>query len=376
MIQSFWHLQRIDLGFRARNVLVAEIALPASSYPDASRISRFYGELLDRLESSPRVETAAIAYDHPLDSNWIDSFRIAGRVTSSAETEESLGATFRIVSAAYFRTMGIDVVRGRAFDVLDDLGHPGAAIVNESFAKRYFPDEDALGRKLVTSTPRGFWGESTPELFEIVGIVRNVKFLGPRAGNEPAFYVPARQFPQRTMTVVARTAVDPAAMAPSLRETVWGIDRTLPVGTTTTMARLRSAALAGPRFNTVLLSLFGAAALCLAALGIYGLLSYDVTQRASEIGIRMALGAGTGDVERLVVRQGAGLTAIGLGIGAASAFVAARIASGLLFGVSPHDPLTLVAVAVFLTLVALAASYLPARRAARIAPVTALGIEN
>ena len=320
------------------------------------------------MEGLAPVESVAIAYDHPLDSNWGDSFRIPGR----GETEETLGATLRIVGEDYFSTMGIDVLRGRAFEKLDDMDHPGAVIVNEAFAQRYFPDEDALGRSIFTSTPRNTWGEPTPDSFEIVGIVRNIKFLGPDAGNEPAFYVPARQFPLPDMALVVRTTGDAASLAPRLRDTVWALDANLPIGNVTTMTRLLDEALAQPRFNMLLLSAFGAAALALAAMGIYGLLAYDVMRRTSEIGIRMALGARARDVVALVVSQGVRLTLVGLALGLAAALAMTRVLSGLLFGVSTSDPTTFAAVAVFLGAVAVAASYIPARRATRIAPVTAL----
>ena len=368
LLQTFWRLGEVDLGFRSTNVLVAELALPASSYSEASRIARFFDELIDRVEGLAPVESVSIAYDHPLDSNWGDSFRIPGR----GETEETLGATLRIVGEDYFSTMGIDVLRGRAFEKLDDMDHPGAVIVNEAFAQRYFPDEDALGRSIFTSTPRNTWGEPTPDSFEIVGIVRNIKFLGPDAGNEPAFYVPARQFPLPDMALVVRTTGDAASLAPRLRDTVWALDANLPIGNVTTMTRLLDEALAQPRFNMLLLSAFGAAALALAAMGIYGLLAYDVMRRTSEIGIRMALGARARDVVALVVSQGVRLTLVGLALGLAAALAMTRVLSGLLFGVSTSDPTTFAAVAVFLGAVAVAASYIPARRATRIAPVTAL----
>ncbi len=368
LIQSFWQLRQVDLGFRAENVLVAELSLPSSTYSDAAQISRFYAELIERVGAAPDVQDVAVAYDHPLDSNWIDSFRVMG----GTETRESMAATFRIVSADYFRTMGIDIVRGRAFTELDDTGHPGAVIVNEAFARRYFPDDDALGRALYTSTPRAVWGEPIPNQFEIVGVAHNVKFLGPDAPDEPAFYVPSRQFPLGQMTLVARTTGRPDASSAHVHDNVAALDADLPLGSVTTMERLMSEALAQPRFNMLLLGLFGAAAMVLAAMGIYGLLSFNVSQRTNEIGIRMALGARAADVLSLVVRQGLSLVAIGLVLGVVGALAAARVMTGLLFGVRANDPVTLVAVTLFLGIVALLASYLPARRATQIAPVTAL----
>jgi putative ABC transport system permease protein len=368
LLQSFWRLGQVDLGFRAANVLVAELALPVSSYDDPARIERFFDELVTRVERLGSVEAASIAYDHPLDSNWEDSFRIPRR----GETRESLGATFRIVGEDYFHTMGIDVVAGRAFTRLDDVAHPGAVIINEAFVRRYFPDVAPIGQTLSTSTPKNTWGEPTPDTFEIVGVVRNIKFLGPDSEDEPAFYLPARQFPLPDMALVVRTTGDPAALAPRLREEVWALDAELPIGTMTTMTRLVSEAYAQPRFNVLLLSSFGVAAWVLALMGIYGLLAYEVTRRTSEIGIRMALGARARDVVALVAGQGMRLVGIGLALGLVTAFLSARVLSGLLFGVSANDPATFVLVALLLGAAASIASYVPAHRATQIAPITAL----
>ena len=258
LMQSFRQLRQVDLGFREENVLVAELSLPSSTYSDAAQISRFYTELLERVGTAPDVLDVALAYDHPLDSNWIDSFR----VVTGTETDESMAATFRIVSADYFRTMAIDIVSGRAFTELDDPGHPGAVIVNEAFARRYFPDNEVLGRALYTSTPRAVWGEPIPNQFEIVGIARNVKFLGPDMADEPAFYVPSRQFPLGQMALVARVAGDPTLLSARLRDDISALDADLPLFSVTTMERLMSEALAQPRFNMLMLGLFGAAAMC------------------------------------------------------------------------------------------------------------------
>lgn len=369
VLQSFWRLARVDLGFRATNVLVAELSLPASSYSEPSSIGRFFDALVRQVGALPPVEAVSIAYDHPLDSNWTDSFGIPGR----GETDEHLAATFRIVGEDYFRTVGVDVVRGRTFTELDDLDHPGAVIVNEAFVRRYFPDADPLGRAILTSTPRNVWGEPIPNRFTVVGIVQNVKFLGPDTPDEPAFYVPARQFPLPDMTLVVRTSDEaPANLAPRLREEVWALDGQLPIGNISTLARLLDEAFAQPRFNLLLLGAFAVAALGLAVIGIYGLLASDVARRRSEIGIRMALGARARDVITLVVGQGVRVIGAGLALGLVSALLGSRVLSGLLFGVSTHDPTTFAVVAGLLGGVALLASYLPARRASRIAPVTAL----
>jgi putative ABC transport system permease protein len=368
LLQSFVRLRRLDLGFQAEGVLLSEVNLPQSQYGDWRSITGFHRALLQRLESLSAVEATGLTYDHPLDSNWIDGFAIDG----ASATEESLDAALRIVSPEYFLTMRTEILRGRPFTDLDDADHPGAVIVNEAFVRRYFAPADPLGKRLVTTTPRGFWDESLPSLFEIVGVVENVRFLGPSIAPEPAFYLPAAQFPVQEMMVAVRVRGDPAAFASRLREEVWAVDPDIPLSNVTTMNRLLSEALAQPRFNAFVLGFFGTTALALAALGIYGVLSTTVAQRTHEIGIRMALGARSAEVVRMVVRQGMRWTLAGLVLGLAGALAATPVFRSLLFGVGPTDPGTYALVGAFLASVALFASYVPARRASRVEPLSAL----
>jgi putative ABC transport system permease protein len=368
LVQSFVRLRRLDLGFQAENVLVSEVNLPASRYRDFRSIARFHEALLERLRAVPDVRACGLMYDHPLDSNWIDSFTLEG----APETAEPFSAALRIVSPDYFRTLSTRILQGRPFTDLDDFDHPGAVIVNEAFVQRYLAMTDPLGRRIVATTPRGYSGGSLPSLFEIVGVVENVRFLGPSVAPEPAFYLPAAQFPVQEMMVAVRVQGDPASFAPRLREEVWAVDADIPLSNVTTMERLLAEALAQPRFNAVVLGFFGATALALAALGIYGVLSTTVAQRTSEIGIRMALGARAADVVRMVVAQGVRLTLAGLAIGFAAALVFAPVLRSLLFEVGATDPRTFLFVTAFLASVATLASYVPARRASRIEPLVAL----
>lgn len=368
LVRSFVALQRVDLGFSESNVLIAELSLPSSSYQEWPEIARFHDEILNRLGAIPQVRSAGLTYDHPLESNWIDGFRLADQ----PPREEAFSAVLRIVSPDYFRTLGIDVVSGRPFGELDDPAHPGAVIVNEAFVRRYLPDGSPIGRRLSTRSPRYVWGEAVPDVFEIVGVVENVRFLGPTEPPEPAYYLPAAQFPLTEMLVAVRTEGDPIALASRLREEVWALDPNLPISGITTMARLVSESLAQPRFNAVVLGAFGVLGLVLAGLGIYGLLAHAVVERTSEIGLRMALGAQAVDVTRMVVGQGMMLTSLGLGIGLVVSLATGRAIQSLLFGVSASDPWSFASVTLFLTLVAALASYLPARRASRIEPLTAL----
>jgi putative ABC transport system permease protein len=370
LLQSFLRLRRLDPGFRAEGVLVSEVNLPHSKYRDWPSIARFHRALLERLRSAAGVEAAGLTYDHELDSNWIDDFTIEG----ASESDEAPAAALRIVSPDYFRTMGTSIVRGRPFEELDDAGHPGAALVNEAFVRRYFGGSDPLGRRLAVGTPRGYWDDSLPAAFEIVGVVENVRFLGPANEPEPAFYLPAAQFPVQEMMVAVRVAPqrDPELFAARLREEVRAVDPELPLSNISSMERLLSESVAQPRFNAFVLGSFGTAALVLAALGIYGVLSTMVAQRTSEIGLRMALGARASDVRRMVVGQGMRLAAIGLSLGIVAALALGPALQSLLFGVRASDPGTLFLVGGFLGSIALLASYLPARRASRIEPLTAL----
>ena len=368
LLQSFVRLRRMDLGFQADGVLLSEINLPPSQYPDWPSIVRFHRALLERLNGVSAVQASGLTYDPPLDSNWIDDFEIEG----APQTGESLSAALRIVSPGYFRTVRTKILRGRPFSELDDAGHPGAVIVNEAFVRRYFSSADPLGNSLVVTTPRGYWDESLPRAFEIVGVVENVRFLGPAVSPEPAFYLPAAQFPVQEMMAAVRVQGDPAAFAARLRKEVWAIDPGIPLSSITTLPRLLSEALAQPRFNAVVLGFFGATALALAALGIYGVLSTTVAQRTNEIGIRMALGARSADVVRMVVQEGIRLTLAGLAIGLAAALASAPVLRSLLFGIGASDPWTFALVLAFLASVAFLASYLPARRASRIEPLIAL----
>ncbi len=370
LIQSFAKLQGVDLGFRATRVLVGELGLPRTSYPDGRAATLFYTQLVERLTAIPGATHAALAYDHPLDSNWGDSFRIVGE----GETDDSLGATLRIVTPGYFETVGLDVVQGRALSELDDPEHPGAVIVNQAFAQTYFPGVTALGRSLRISTPSAF-DATLPEQFEIVGIVRNVKFLGPHSLDEPAYYLPSRQFPVRDMALLVRTEGDPEALTAGIREAVRALDPAVPVGALTSLQKLSADAVAAPRFNTLLSALFGSVALLLAVLGIYGLLAYEVTTRTNEIGLRIALGAPAGQVIGLVVKQSTRLTLMGVGLGLTGSWLVSRALAPLLFGVEPSDPSTLVVVSLVLLGASLIASYLPARRASKIAPTVALRYE-
>jgi predicted permease len=373
LIKSFWLLERVDPGFKAERVLSADVILPGAKYKEPTDINNFYQQLLERISALPGVESATIAYDPPLRSNWIDAFEIEGRVASAEN--KSQNANFIPVGPDYFNTVGARIVRGRTFTPQDDAEHPGAAIVNEAFVRHYFPNEEPLGRRLKPGPPGRIWKNQKLTSFEIVGIARDVRFGGLAAASEPAYYLPASQAPLNDMTVLVRTTNDPKSIIAAVRQAVWSIDPNQPIANVNTLEQIVSDSIAQPRLNMVLMMLFGGLALLLSAVGIYGLLSYAVTQRTQELGIRMALGANMSDVLKLVLKQGMLLALIGEAIGLVAAFALTRLMRGLLFGVTPTDTSIFAGVVVVLTLTALLACWVPARRATKVDPLVALRYE-
>jgi putative ABC transport system permease protein len=272
------------------------------------------------------------------------------------------------VSPGYFRTLGVPLLAGREFAEADTPGARPAAVVNETMARAFFPGRDPVGGRIKIG------GSDRPQnqYMDVVGVVADVKYRGLAEAAAPALYIPHAQAPFDSMYVVARASGDPAALVGGVRAEVWAMDRDLPLSQVHTMDQLLSETVAQPRFRTLLLALFSGVAALLAAVGIYGVMAYTVSQRTHEIGVRMALGARPRDVVRLVVGKGMALALVGVAIGLPGAFLAGRLLSGLLFGVGPSDPATFAGVTVLLTFVALLACYLPARRAARVDPMTAL----
>jgi putative ABC transport system permease protein len=369
LVKSFWRLQTADLGFAPDGLLVAHVELPETRYDEPTKVIGFFERLRAEVDAIPGVRSASIAYETPIEEGWTSSYTIEGRDPPPVGHEPE--ARVRPVQPGYFRTVGVPIVRGRDVSPRDRGGMPGAVVVNEAFVRRHFPHEDPIGHRIL----RGSWWPGMPESFEIVGVVRDEPFLGVGTPADAATYFAHAQFPMADMRVIVRASGDPAALAAAVRERVWRLDPNIPVEDVRTMRQLLGASVAEPRFNSALLSLFAAAALALAAVGIYGVLSYTVAQRTNEIGVRMALGAERGEVLRLVVGQGAGVALIGIALGITGAVGLARVLTALLYGVSAHDPLVYGGVAALLTAVSLLAAYLPARRASRIDPVVALRYE-
>jgi putative ABC transport system permease protein len=372
LIKSFWKLHQVDPGFQAEGVLSAELTLPSPKY-SRDQINNFHKQLLERITAIPGVKTASVAYDHPLVSNWLDSFEIEGRVTPPESRSQS--ANFIPVGPDYFDTVGVRLLTGRKFTPQDDQDHPGVALVNESFAKHYFPNENPLGQRMKPGPPGRIWKGQKLTTFEIVGIVHDVKLAGLDAPSEPAYYLPASQAPLEDMMLLVRTTTDPLSIVGGVRQAVWSIDPNQPISNVTTLEKVVDESVAQRRLNMLLMGLFGGLALLLSAVGIYGLLSHAVTQRTQEMGIRMALGAQVGDVLKLVLRQGMMLAVAGEVIGLVGAFALTRLMRGLLFGVTPNDAMTFVVVAGVLAVVTFLACYIPARRATKVDPLVALRYE-
>jgi putative ABC transport system permease protein len=370
LAESFRLLGRVDPGFDPDGLVAAEVSLPASRYATAGQVTAFYDELLRRAEALPGVRAAALSYDPPLDSNWSMSFAIEGGPTP--EGGEDPGARQHTVSPGYFHALGVELLDGAAFTAADDGRRPGVVVVNQALARAYFPGERPVGRRLRISSPRWSWGEGFPESFEIVGVVEDVAFLGLRGGSAPAFYLPARQLPLHQMTLLLRAAGDPRRLGPQVRGVIAAVDRDVPVVSVATLDAMLAADVAQPRFNTALMAGFGAVALALAALGLYGLLAQSVARRQGEIGVRAALGATPRALVVLVLREGLALSLLGAAAGVVAALVAGRLLESLLFGVSARDPRLLLGAPAVLLAAALLAGGIPARHAARLDPATVL----
>jgi putative ABC transport system permease protein len=366
LIRSFIRLTSVQTGFDTRNVAAMRVVLPSSKYGQPHQRAAFFNQLSSRVEGLPGVESVATTTNLPLSgTNMSFRFMIEGR---PAPPTEILLAQYHSISPNYFRTMGIQLSDGRDFTEGDGAQTQPVVIINETLAKRHFPDEDPIGKLLKIT-----YGKPVPR--QIVGVIKDVKHKGLESESQEELYVPFAQNPWAFVTVVARTSSDPILMAPALRSEVWALDRDLPIDSIKTVEQMVSDSVSRPRFYAWLLGLFATLALILAAVGIYGVIAYSVTQRTHEIGVRMALGAQQRDVITLVVKQGLALSLAGVVIGLAASFGLTKLMSNLLFGVTGTDPITFVAVSLLLVGIALIASYIPARRAAKVDPTVALRYE-
>lgn len=368
LVRSFLNLQRVDCGFLTPpNQLLTMTISPASRKynEDAAGLS-FYQELLRRVRSVPGVESAEVTNSLPPDRQGdADTFQIEGQSLGREEKNPIVSSV--VVGPELFRTLGVPLVAGRAFNAQDGARSAQVAIVSEGFARRFFPDQQAVGQRIAQSGP-----ELGNPWREIVGVVGNVKYLGQATDTELAYYLPFAQAYGPRMFLVIRTNGDAAAVVPALRREVQSLDPAVTLAEIGSMEQALKLSLSQPRFNSMLLGLFAAIALSLAAVGLYGVVAYSVAQRTHEIGVRIALGAVPGDVVRMVVRQGLSLAVVGVALGLSGAFALGRGLTRLVFGISVTDSSTLVGATVGMMVVVVAATLGPALRATRVSPVVAL----
>ena len=364
LLRSFMNVTSVDPGYDYRNTVELRLSPRAVAYPEQPQVRVFYDRFFAALRAIPGVEAVGAGTMLPLSANEsVNSFDIVGRPLAAPGREPA--AKYVSVTPGFFHALGIRLLKGRDISANDTAGKPEVMVVNESFVREFFPNEDAIGKRLLLNRETG-------RTIEIVGVVSDVRWRG-MVTEPPAtmFYAWPQQNSGRTLSVVVR-APNAASLVPTLRAAVRQFDREQPIVTLEPLAQTRAESLAERRFNLILIGLLATLALVLAAVGIYSVMSYAVTQRTSEIGIRMALGAQARDVFRLVVGQAVKLVGIGLVTGVAVALAGSRVMRSLLYGVTPTDPWTYVAICAVIGTIALVASYMPARRAARVDPLVAI----
>jgi putative ABC transport system permease protein len=387
MIRSFYLLQKVNPGFSDEHLTSFSVSLPQKKYATEEQQASFYNRLLENIRALPGVESAAAASGLPLGNNgWQTSFVIDGQPVPPREQIPLMEAC--LVTPDYFKAMNIPVLRGRVFTDRDDRSHLAgrdlsklnenqraiaglnSIVIDEEFAKRYWPNEDPVGKRVRLGT------ENDAPRLEVLGVVGRVKMESLNQNSDRVQgYFPYNQTPDNSMTVIIKGAADPNQLISSVRGAIKEIDPDQPIYSVRTMNEIRAESVAGERLNLTLLSLFAGIALVLAIVGIYGVMSYSVTQRTHEIGIRMAIGARPRDVFKMVLGQGMKLALIGVVLGLGFAFALTRLMETMLFGVEPTDKLTFAAISIMLITVALLACYLPGRRATKVEPTISLRYE-
>jgi putative ABC transport system permease protein len=364
LVKSFATLAGTDPGFRVERVLTGSIDLPAAAYSTPERQAEFFRALDERAAAIPGVLSAGAATTLPLSGATARlAFHVVGTPPDRPGEQNSAG--YDVVTPGYFQAIGIPLRRGRTFTARDDAHAPGAVVISEAMARRYFAGQDPVGKHITIT-------DSDSSAREVVGVVGDVRHEGLGEEPSPAVYVSQWQVPVPFMRYVLRTSGDPARAAAALRREVAALDGRVAVGQVRTMAEVVADSVASPRLSMVLLAIFAALGIVLAAIGLYGVVSYSVASRSQEIGIRMAMGARPRDVIRMILRQGMAMTAGGLALGLVGAFAATRLLRSMLVGVSSTDPAVFAAVPLLLLAVSLAATWLPGRRATRVDPMVSL----
>ena len=371
-VHSFWNLTHVDMGFRTDHILTFSLPMPAERLKTADQITSFYRDLSSKVQALPGISAVSVSTGFPVQgTNFGMPFEIVGKPVT--DRSQRPGAGFNMVTPGYFPTFGIRITKGRAFTEADSSGGMHVAIVNSALVKKFFPDVDPLTQQIsIEQLVPGVTNLGQPVNWQIVGVYQDVRNGGPKFGDFPEIDVPFAQSPWPGVSMAVRTAADPENMSKSIGAVIRSVDPDLPMADVKSMDHLLEESMGGDRFGAVLFGSFAFIALALAAFGIYGVMSFSVAQRTREIGLRMALGAGEGQVLGLIMKEGMALGAIGLLIGLLGSYGIGKLMKSMLYGIGSIDPIAFSAVATILLLSALIACYIPARRATHVDPMAAL----
>jgi putative ABC transport system permease protein len=372
LLRSLQRLSNVDPGFSTTNLLTLRMVVPNSKYPTRDKRRVFYDEVISRVKAVPGVESAGIISFLPLSFGGMSfSFTVEG--LPPQQDANLPGALYRVVSPDYFHTMGISLQHGRSFDVHDSADAPAAVVINRRLADEFWPNENPIGKRLKVGS-----ADSPNPWATVIGVVNNVRQAGLYGDHKFELYAPYAQDPRGFTTprdLIVRTKAETSTLAPAIRAAIWSVDKDQPVSNIRTMDQVFNQTISRERFQTLLLTLFAGMALILACIGLYGLISYAVSQRTHEIGVRIALGAQRADVLRLVIKEGMLITIVGLALGLGCALAITRLLSGMLYDIATTDTVTFISVPAFLIFVAFVACYIPARRATKVDPLEALRYE-
>jgi putative ABC transport system permease protein len=375
MMRSFFRLMTVDTGFDETNILTLRVPTTTELFPDPTRLNQYLQQIRTAVDAVPGVRATAYSCAPPLQGTCY-GMPMQPANKPMVDVANRSGGFFKVVSPSYFSTLGIKMIKGRALSDRDTWNAPRALVMNERLAKRYFDKDDPIGQRiLIQEIIPGKTELGADVSWEVVGVIGDEKIGGPADERSAGVYVSNEQSPVYGMVLNVRTAVDPLTLQIPITNAIRSVNKDQAIADIRTLEQIKSASMGGRRVPSVLLGVFGAVALILAGIGIYGVIAYSVAQRTREIGIRVALGASEGSLIRLVLDRGVVLTFIGLAIGLAGAFALTRLMASMLFGVGARDPMTMASVGIVLASVAMLASYVPARRAMKVDPIVALRYE-
>jgi putative ABC transport system permease protein len=375
MMRTFFGLMNAESGFDATNTVTVGMPIPLQRFPDPQRLNAYLHEIRAAVEAVPGVMETALSCAPPMQGTCYGMpMQVAGRPMADVANRD--GGFYKIVSPSYFTAMRLKLIKGRALSDRDTKGATPALVINDRLAKRFFPSEDPIGQHiLIQEIVPGKTALGNDLSWEVVGVVASEKIGGPRDEQSAGVYVSNEQSPAYGMTLIVRAKLDPLTLPKAITAAIHSVGKDQALGDFRTVDQIREQALVGDRLQATLLGIFASVALLLAALGIYGVISYSVKQRTHELGIRAALGASEQNLLRLVLVRGLTLTGVGLAIGLAGSLAVTRQMKSLLFGIGAQDPTTMITVAVILSFVAITACYVPSRRATKADPMVALRYE-